>query len=80
METKQRTIHDLAREFVTMMARQSEIELEEYQDFRLRIADELSEIGVTKSAGIPLDEQYSLACIFERGVLRTFEVIENIPR
>lgn len=76
--TDKKSIHDLARALLWALINNPGIELPEYQDFKDKIAAKLDEMGVNRTVGVPTSAEESLVCVFEDGVLKTFEILQTI--
>ena len=79
METEKRTIHDLAREMFFILRDLEHDNLwitkKKYIKVKQQIAEALSEMGATADVGITLNDNESLICVFEKGVLGHFEFL-----
>lgn len=78
-QTEKRTIRDLAREvfFILRDLERDNLSITEkkYIKVKQQIADALSEMGATADVGITLNDNESMICIFEKGMLTHFEFI-----
>lgn len=75
----QRTINDLAREAFFILRDLERDNLhsnrKKYDEVKQQIAASLSKMGATVDVGITLNDNESLICIFENGVLTRFEFL-----